>query len=225
MIPSDRAQKLDATILAPDATSAQVHKLVTDALQHGCYAVVVAPVWAGRVATMLRGSGVRVCAACSFPFGFSKSTVKAIEATAAVKDGADEIEVVPHLPNLINADFDATRAELLEIARAVRAARRDAVIKVVVESAMLINLGAERAERATESACRAIRESGGDAAVTSTGFQAAGGATAEAVSLLKKHGQGLLIKAAGGIDSRQTVESLRAAGAERIGITSMLVLE
>src|SRR5882762_8232608 len=166
MSPTDLARRIDHTILKPESTAPEVHRVVAEAMQYGFAAVCVAPIWIARVATMLRGSGVRTCAVVSFPHGASKPTIKAIEATSAIKDGADEIDVVAHLPHLAKADLDASRAELLEIVRAARAA-----------------------------ACRAVRESGCDFIKTSTGFHPSGGATLDALRLMKKHADSLLIKA------------------------------
>src|SRR4030095_10384250 len=125
--------------------------------------------------------------------------IKAIEATSAVKDGADEVDVVAHLPNLINNNFDAARLELIALVKAARAAPTTTVIKVIIESSALLALGPDRGESAIATACRAIRESGCDFVKTSTGFHPAGGASVEAVALLKKYAEGLQVKAAGGI--------------------------
>src|SRR4051812_315518 len=129
MIASEFARKIDHTILKPEAAAPEVHRVVADAIQFGFASVCVGPGWVGRVATMLRGSGVLACTVISFPHGTSKSTIKAIEATSSIKDGADEIDVVAHLPHLAKADVDASRAELLEIVRAARSTRRDVVVK------------------------------------------------------------------------------------------------
>ena len=223
MTAAELASRIDHTILAPESSSADVHRVATEAVQLGCAAVCVAPVWVGRVATMLRGqpAATAVCAVVGFPHGTSKSTVKAIEATSVIKDGADEIDVVPHLPNLLKADLDAIKAELLEIARAARTTRRDVVIKVIVESALLFKaLGPERGQAALAVACRAIRESGADFVKTSTGFHPAGGATVEAVRVLKQHAEGLGVKAAGGIRDLAAARAMLDAGADRLGMSA-----
>ena len=229
MTAADLASRIDHTILKPEAGSAEVHRVATEAMQLGCAAVCVAPVWVGRVATMLRGQPVAtaVCAVVGFPHGTSKATVKAIEATSTLKDGADEIDVVAHLPYLLNQDLDATKAELLEIARAARTTRRDVVIKVIVESALLFKaLGADRGATALAAACRAVRESGADFIKTSTGFHPAGGATVEAVGILKQHAEGLGVKAAGGIRDLATARAMLDAGADRLGMSATVqVLE
>ncbi len=220
------ANRIDHTILKPETTAPEVHRVVAEAMQYGFASVCVAPIWIARVATMLRGSGVRTCAVVSFPHGASKPTVKAIEATSSIKDGADEIDVVAHLPYLAKADADSARAELIEIVRAARSTRRDVIVKVIVESAYLMSLGAEQGETALVAACRAVRESGCDFIKTSTGFHPAGGASVAAVRLMKKHGEGLLVKASGGIRDLTTAQAMLAAGADRLGMSaSVAVIE
>src|SRR5436309_421548 len=109
--------KTEFHLLRPDLTPPEMHKGITDATQSSVAAVVVGPVWVSRVATQLRGSGVAVVAAVGYPLGINKSTLKAIEATSAIKDGADEVEVVPWMANLLRGAMDATRVELMEIVR------------------------------------------------------------------------------------------------------------
>lgn len=220
MTQSELAAKIDHTLLKPESTSAQVHRVIAEAMEFGCASACVAPAWLARAAVMLRGSGVRACTVVGFPHGTSKPTIKAIEATSAVKDGADEVDVVAFLPNLLNHDVDAARAELIEIVRACRAARRDVVIKVIVESAALLAAGGDKGEKSIELACRAVRESGCDFIKTSTGFHPAGGASIEAVRLMKKHAEGLLIKAAGGIRDLATAHAMIDAGADRLGLSA-----
>ena len=226
MTAADLARRIDHTILKPEASSAEVHKIVAEAIEHRFASVCVAPIWVSRVATMLRGSGVLTCTVCGFPHGSNKSTIKAIESSSTIKDGADEVDVVAHLPFLANGELDAARAELMEVVRASRATRRDVVIKVIVESAYLMSLGAEKGERAIETACRAVRESGCDFIKTSTGFHPAGGASIDAVKLMRKYGEGLLIKAAGGIRDLTTAQAMLSAGADRLGMSaSVAVIE
>ncbi len=220
MSPTELARKIDHTILKPEATAPEVHRVVAEAMQYGFASVCVAPVWVGRVATMLKGSGVLTCTVVSFPHGTSKSTVKAIEATSSIKEGADEIDIVAHLPYLAASNVDSARAELIEIVRAARSTRRDVVIKVIVESAYLLSPGSDKGEAAIECACRAVRESGCDFIKTSTGFHPSGGASLEAVRLMKKYGDGLLVKASGGIRDLTTALAMLEAGAHRLGLSA-----
>jgi deoxyribose-phosphate aldolase len=208
--------RLTHTILDPEALNPDVHRVATEAMQLGIGGLMLAPIWIRRVAAMLQGSGVRICSTVAFPHGTSKPTVKAIEATSTIKDGADEIAVVPHLVAFIRQDFDAARVELLEIVRAARSTRRDVGIKVVVESALLMQLPKDQQEPAMMTACRAIRESGCDGVLTSTLFHPAGNATSEAIVLLKKYSHDLFLEAATDVSDRAVAQSLFDAGADRL---------
>src|SRR5688572_5044157 len=224
MTPTELARRIDHTILKPEATAPEVHKVVAEAIEHQFASVCVAPAWVGKVSAMLKGSGVPCCTVIGFPHGTSKPTVKAIEATSAVKDGAQEIDLVAFLPFLLNHDFDAAKAEFMEVVRAARATRADTVVKVIVESAQLMKLGPEKGERAIEIACRAVRESGCDFIKTSTGFHPAGGASIEAVRLMRKHGEGIQVKASGGIRDLATATAMLGAGADRLGLSASVAI-
>lgn len=220
MTQSELASRIDHSLLSPQATEDDIDRIIAEAIAHRFAAVCVAPVFVRRVSRGLAGSGVRRCSMIGFPHGTSKPTLKAIEATAAVKDGADEIDVVAHLPNLVAGDVDAAKAELSEIVRGARAVRREVVIKVIVESALLMSENPGREEAVIAAACRAVRESGGDFIKTSTGYHPAGGASVEAVQLMKSHGEALQIKASGGIRDLATAMALLEAGADRLGMSA-----
>lgn len=224
MSPQQLAAKIDHTLLKPEATLDDVRKIATEANDLHCASACISPVFVTEVAKMLAGSGVKTCTVVGFPSGAGKGTVKAIEATVAVKDGADEIDVVAHLPHLLAGDLTAAKTELTEIVRAARAARRDVVVKVIVESACLMKLAKDGGEQAIATACAAVRESGCDFIKTSTGFHPAGGASIEAVKLMKKHGQGLQIKAAGGIRDLATALAMLEAGADRLGMSASVAV-
>ena len=195
------------------------------AIEHKFASVCVAPAWVSQVAMLLKGSGVLTCTVAGFPHGTSKATVKAIESVSTIKDGAEEVDVVVHLPHLLTLNLDAARAELMEVVRGSRAARKDVVIKVIVESAALLSiLGDDKGEQAIEIACKAVRESGCDFIKTSTGFHPAGGASVKAVSLMKKYGDKLLIKAAGGIRDLATARAMLDAGADRLGMSASVAV-
>ena len=224
MTTQDLASRIDHTILKPEATAPEVHKVAAEAMEHRFASVCVAPAWLAKVATMLRGSEVLACTVVGFPHGTSKPTIKAIEATSSIKDGAQEVDVVAFLPHLLRHDLDAARAELIEIVRAARATRSDVIIKVIVESAALMKPGGDAGEKSIETACRAVRESGCDFIKTSTGFHPAGGASAEAVRLMKKYGQGLLVKASGGIRDLAGARAMIDAGADRLGMSASVAV-
>lgn len=224
MTAQDLAKCIDHTILKPEGTAPEVHQIVTEALKYGFASVCVAPAWVTKVAELLKGSPVATCTVVGFPHGTSKPTIKAIEATAAVKDGATEVDVVAFLPFLINHDVESAKAELIEVVRACRAVRRDVVVKVIVESAALLKGGGTKGEQSIATACQAVRESGCDFIKTSTGFHPAGGASLDAVKLMKKYGQGLLVKASGGIRDAATARAMIDAGADRLGLSASVAI-
>lgn len=222
---ADLARKIDHTILKPEALTADVQKICDEAKQYRFASVCVAGAWVAYVASALKGSGVLTCTVSGFPHGTSKSTVKAIESVAAIKDGAEEVDVVIHLPHLLTLNLDAARAELIEVVKASRAARRETTIKVIVESAALLSiLGDDKGEQSIEIACKAVRESGCDFIKTSTGFHPAGGASVKAVSLMKKYGQGIKVKASGGIRDLATARQMIESGADRLGLSSSVAI-
>jgi len=134
------------------------------------------------------------------------------------------VDVVAFLPFLLNHDVDAARAELIEVVRGCRAVRADVIVKVIVESAALLKAGSEKGEQSIATACRAVRESGCDFIKTSTGFHPAGGASVEAVRLMKKYGEGLKVKASGGIRDLATAKAMIEAGADRLGLSASVAI-
>lgn len=224
MTPQEIARRIDHTILKPEATAPEVHQIVTEALKYNFASVCVAPAWVAKVAEQLKGSPVATCTVVGFPHGTSKPTIKAIEATSAVKDGATEVDVVAFLPFLLNHDVGAAKAELIEVVRACRAVRKDVIVKVIVESAALLKVGGPKGEQSIATACQAVRESGCDFIKTSTGFHPAGGASLEAVKLMKKYGEGLLVKASGGIRDAATAKAMLDAGADRLGLSASVAI-
>ena len=234
------AATIDHTLLTPTATEADVRRLVEEAVTHGFASVCVNPVLVAFARGLLderttfkSGAGVspvvdhpKLCAVAAFPLGATTSMGRAIDATQSVKAGAEEIDLVPWLPRLIGRDGPGLRADLIETVRAVRAARAACVVKVILETAALRAAAGSDAEfeAMIESACAAARESGCDYVKTSTGVHPAGGATAEAVRLLKKHANGLKVKASGGIHDYRTAVAMLDAGADRIGASASLAI-
>lgn len=188
-------------------------------------------------------AGPLACAVAGFPLGCVGPTALAMEATLLAKAGAMEIDVVAWLPGLIpvasapSGDAKSEeraalvlRDDLLSMVRAVRAVRPSTVVKVILETAALRAaadaahadraLADARFEATIASACRGARESGCDFVKTSTGFHPAGGATVDAVRLLRKHAGPMRVKASGGIRSREDALRMLDAGADRIGTSS-----
>ena len=215
------ASRIDHTILKAEATRQEVLKLVAEALEHGFASVCVNGCFVADVAIALRGSAVKACGVAGFPLGAMKTAIKAIETSSLVKDGAGEVDFVAHVPHLLRQDFAAAKAEYLEIVKAARAVNPNVIVKVIVESAVLMkDVDAATAEARIEIACRAVRESGCDFIKTSTGFHPSGGASVEAVKLMRKHSGGIHVKASGGIRSYDDAKRMLDAGADRLGCSA-----
>lgn len=206
------APLVDATLLRPDASAAEVVDLCTQAADLGAFAVCVSPTRVTlAVATLADlGSSMPVAAVAGFPSGAHLPAMKAAEAARAVADGATEIDVVIDLGRAADGDWAAVEAEL----RAVRA-EVPGVLKVILETALLDAQG-------IGAGCRAASEAGADFVKTSTGFSPAGGATVEAVRTLRATvGDALGVKASGGIRTRDQAEAMVRAGATRLGLSSL----
>lgn len=221
MLPTEIAAKIDHTQLKAEATPAQIAVLCDEAKAHGFASVCVNGAHVPQAAEALRGSGVKVCAVAGFPLGAMKPTVKAIEATTLVKDGASEVDFVAHLPSLLAQDGAAARAEYTELVKAARAVLSSVVVKAILETGALMDgVGDDEAEARIALACRAAQESGVDFVKTSTGFHPTGGATVQAVRLLRKHAGPMSVKASGGIRSADDAKAMMEAGADRLGCSA-----
>lgn len=220
------SRMIDHTILKSEATSADVRKIVAEAIEHRFASVCVNPCFVDLVSNLLHDAGVNdpasenpvlVCACVGFPLGANRTTTKSIEAASCVKDGAQEIDMVIHLPALIEGDLNYARQDVYEVVRGARAVWRDTVVKVILETAALT-------EEQIALGCRAAREGGADFVKTSTGFHAKGGATTQSVQWLKHYGQGMKVKAAGGIRDLATAQAMISAGADRIGCSASVAI-
>lgn len=217
----DLASRIDHTNLRPEATPADIDALAHEARQHRFASVCVHGRYVARAAEALRGSGVRTCAVVGFPLGAAKPSVKAIEATAACKDGATEIDFVAPLALTLAGDTGALVDEFMQVTTAARGVHPQTVVKVILETAALMHAAdAAEAERRIARACEAAQRSGCDFVKTSTGFHPAGGATVEAVRLLRKHAGGMQVKASGGIRTRDDATRMIDAGATRLGCSA-----
>ena len=232
MTPTELAARIDHTILKPEATPEDADRLAHEALEHNFAAVCVNGRFVERVAAALdrarrdKPHNVLACAVAGFPLGAMTPMAMAIEATQAAKHGAREIDVVAWLPHLLRNNADALRDDLLHTTRAVRAVAPGIVVKVILETAALRAAAESDAafESMIETGCAAARASGCDFVKTSTGFHPAGGATIEAVRLMRKHAGELRVKASGGVRTRDDALRMIDAGADRIGASSSVAI-
>jgi deoxyribose-phosphate aldolase len=206
------AALVDHTLLKPEATPAEVAAVTVEAVELGVYAVCVSPPMV-PIAVNASTAGVRVASVAGFPSGKHLPEVKAREAALAVASGATEIDMVIDIGAVLAGDIDAVRSEIA----AVRAGVPNAVLKVIVESAVLLSV----ADKQTlAGVCRAAEDAGADFVKTSTGFHPVGGASVTAVALMADAVGGRLgVKASGGIRTAAAALAMLDAGATRLGLS------
>ena len=200
----DVARLVDHTLLAPQATRADVEALIDEATELGVYAICVSPSM-----LPLDAGNLRVATVCGFPSGKHQSEVKAAEAARAVSDGAHEVDMVIDLGAAVAGEIEVLQNDIAVVRRAIP----DALLKVIIESAALT-------DQQIVSVCRAAEIAGADFVKTSTGFHPAGGASVHAVELMARTVGGRLgVKASGGIRTGAAARAMLAAGATRLGLS------
>ncbi len=211
---TDIASAIDHTLLKPDATEAEIRKLCEEARQYTFASVCVNPSWVGTCAKLLAGSPVKVCTVIGFPLGATTSTAKSVETRDAIANGAREIDMVINVGALKSGDDELVRRDIEAV---VNAAHGQALVKVILETALL-----SREEKI--KACLLAKMAGADFVKTSTGFSS-GGATVEDIALMRETvGPEMGVKASGGIRDRATAEAMVAAGATRIGASASVAI-
>lgn len=205
----DLAPLIDHTLLRADAASADFSRLCSEARTHGFATVCVPSAWVRFCAERLADASPGVCTVVGFPLGCVSTAAKVAEAQQAVRDGAVELDVVLHLGALRDRHYRTVTTDLIAVVQAAEGR----VVKVILETAALtpeqIRVGAALAQSA-----------GAQFVKTSTGF-GAGGATPEAVALLRETVCSQIgVKASGGIRDEASARLMIAAGATRIGTSA-----
>lgn len=206
------ARMIDHTLLKPEATRADVDALIAEAIELGTYSVCVSPNM--LPVSIPPGADLKVAVVCGFPSGKHTSTVKAVEAAEAVRNGADEIDMVIDVGAAKEKRFEAVQ---LDIAAVRAAAPAPVVLKVIIESAAL-------EDDEIVGVCLAARDAGADFVKTSTGFHPSGGASEHAVALMHATVPELQVKASGGVRTLAQAEAMIAAGATRLGVSGSRAL-
>ncbi len=200
---------IDHTLLKQDATPEQIIKLCEEAKQFDFMSVCVNPAYVPLAAQCLEGSDVKVCTVIGFPLGMNLTKTKIEEAALAIKEGADEIDMVINV-GMLKAGHDQYVEEEIRELKAVAGSR---VLKVIIETCLLTDEEKVRA-------CIASKNAGADFVKTSTGFST-GGATAHDVALMRKTvGPDMGVKASGGVRTHEDLLAMVEAGATRIGTSN-----
>ena len=203
--------RVDHTLLTPTATWEQVKALCDEGKQFGVASVCIPPRYVKRANDY--AGGLKICTVIGFPNGYATPEVKVFETEDAIRDGADEIDMVINQGLAKAGDWEGVLTEI----KAVKESCKGRILKVIIEAC---NFTQE--EKIT--LCRVVSMSGAEFIKTSTGF-AAGGATVEDVRLFREHiSPDMRIKAAGGIRTFEQAQAMLEAGADRIGASALVAL-
>ncbi|WP_249871056.1 deoxyribose-phosphate aldolase [Oceanobacillus saliphilus] len=204
------AKYIDHTQLKPETTKEKIKQIVDEAKEYEFASVCVNPHWVSYCYEQLKETSVKVCTVIGFPLGATSTATKAFETKQAIKDGAEEVDMVINVGELKSGNDDFVKADIQAV---VDAAKGHALTKVIIETSLLSNEEKERA-------CKLAKEAGADYVKTSTGFSG-GGATIEDIKLMRKTvGPDMGVKASGGVRDLETTKAMIEAGATRIGASA-----
>lgn len=200
------AQYIDHTVLKIDTTKETLKRFCDEAKEYGFASVCVNPANIPYVAKQLAGSNVKACSVIGFPLGANTTFIKSMETLEAVRNGAQEVDMVINVGALKDGDHDYVRKDIKAV---VDAAHPQAIVKVIIETCVL-------SDEEKVVACTLAKEAGADFVKTSTGF-GSGGATVHDVRLMKETVKDMQVKASTGINSRSICDEMLEAGAVRMG--------
>jgi deoxyribose-phosphate aldolase len=210
-VAADIAGLIDHTLLKPEATAEDIRKLCREARKYNFASVCVNPYWVGLVASELAGSPVKVCTVVGFPLGATTTESKRSEAEAAVRVGAQEIDMVMNVGALRSGDFEAVKVDIEAVVEVSH--RGGAIVKVILETALLD-------DSQKSIACAICKMAGADFVKTSTGFGPSGANTHDVALMRAVVGDAMGVKASGGIRTLEDLQNMAAAGASRIGASA-----
>ncbi len=206
----DILSKVDHTLLNPKATWEEIKNICDDGMKYSTASVCIPPSFVKRAKEYV-GNRLKICTVIGFPNGYNTAEVKIFETENAIENGADEIDMVINLGDLMDKNYDNILSEITKI----KSVCGERVLKVIIETYLL-------SEEQKIKMCEIVTKSGADFIKTSTGFST-GGATFEDIELFAKYvGENVKIKAAGGISSIADAEKFISLGADRLG-TSRIV--
>ncbi|MGN0740644.1 MAG: deoxyribose-phosphate aldolase [Treponema sp.] len=231
MTKSEMAKMIDHTLLNACAQTEDIKRLCSEAKNNSFASVCINPCYIQYAAEQLKDSCVKVCTVIGFPLGADTAESKAFAAKDAVEKGADEIDMVINISEVKNGNFDIVESDIKAVVdeskKCAASKGKEAVVKVILETCYLTD------DEIVKS-CNAAKNAGADFVKTSTGFATPkgidgsalpNGASVHHVALMKKTvGDSMKVKAAGGIRSLRTALDLAAAGADRIGTSSGLMI-
>lgn len=205
------AKYLDHTNLQPNATKADIEKTCEEAKQYQTASVCVNGYWASFVTEQLAGTGIETCVVVGFPLGAMSTASKVAEAKKAIEDGADEIDMVINIGELLGNNDEAVQADIQAVADGVH--QKGKILKVILETSFLN-------KEQIVKACQLAEKAKADFVKTSTGFSSAGAKTKDVRLMRETVGERLGVKASGGIHSYEEAIAMIDAGASRLGVSA-----
>lgn len=204
------ASYIDHTLLKADANGAAIEKLCQEAVEHRFFSVCVNGVWVPTCKELLKGTDVKISVVCGFPLGANAPEVKALEAAKAVEQGANEIDMVLQIGQLLEGRHGEVEEDIRKVVKAVEGG---AIVKVIFETGFLN-------DEQKVTACKLSEQAGAHYVKTSTGF-GPGGATVEDIRLMRASVSSTIgVKASGGVRDLETAQRMIEAGATRLGTSS-----
>ena len=201
---------IDHTILKADATEADVTRIIEEAKEYNFFSVCLNPCWVSLAKEKLADSPVAICTVIGFPLGANTAEVKGYEAADAIANGANEVDMVINIGALKSKQY---KRVLNDIEAVVKAAAGKALVKVIIETALLT-------DEEKVKACELAKEAGADFVKTSTGFSTSG-AKVEDIKLMRQTvGPDMGVKASGGIHNAEQAQAMVNAGATRVGTSA-----
>ena len=201
---------IDHTILKPEATEAAIQKIIDEAKEYNFFSVCINPCWVAFASEQLADTDVAVCTVIGFPLGANTPEVKAYEAADAIKNGANEVDMVINIGALKSQQYDYVRQDIQGV---VDAAKGKALVKVIIETALLT-------DEEKVKACELAKEAGADFVKTSTGFSTGGAKVADIRLMRETVGPDMGVKASGGVHNAEEALAMIEAGATRIGAST-----
>ena len=225
MTKKEIASYIDHTLLTPQAGIKQIALLCQEAIRYGFASVCVNPIYVSSAASELSGSDVKVCTVVGFPLGATTTVAKVAEACDAIRNGADEIDMVINIGAAKDGRISEVATDILDVVITIHVIQHQyyIIVKTILETCLLD-------DKTIVSVCQAAKKAGADFVKTSTGFAAPkaidgtllpNGASEHHVKLMRETvGPEMGVKASGGIRSARTTITMLEAGANRIGTSS-----
>ncbi|MFQ5797790.1 MAG: deoxyribose-phosphate aldolase [Bacteroidota bacterium] len=210
-VKTDLAKLIDHTLLKPETTKQQIEQLCAEAKKYGFASVCVNPCYVSLCARLLKDTRVKVCTVIGFPLGATTTAAKVLEAEDAIRDGAQELDMVINVGMLKSGEHEYVEDDIFSV---VSTARRSGVLtKVILETVLLTDVEKVKA-------CLLVKRAGADFVKTSTGFSKGGATVGDVILMRRVVGSAMGVKAAGGVRSREEALTMVASGADRIGASA-----